>query len=210
MPRLAAAPLAVWAAAPGFTGAAAVGVWACAERMAIEEAASEATPPRNERLVWVTARDGRRRGPRKSSGGRDRPGSGYTPAAMTLLDWLVVLAYFAAAVRGGVVGHPQRTGHRRRLLPGRPQPRLVRRRRVDLRLEHRLGAPRRPGRRRRHERRRARALRAARLVPAGARLGARAVLPAVARLHDAGVPRAALLAGVALGAVADLAGRATS
>ena len=126
---------------------------------------------------------------------------------MTLLDWLVVLAYFALlfAVAWWVIRSGQ--GHRRRLLPGRPQPRLVRRRRVDLRLEHRLGAPRRPGRRRGHQRRRARALRAARVVPAGARLGAGAVLHAVARLHDAGVPRAALLAGVALGPVADLAGR---
>ena len=62
----------------------------------------------------------------------------------------------------------------------------------------------------RDERRRAGALRAARLVPAGARLGARALLHALARVHDARVPRAALLGDGALGALAHLARRATS
>jgi len=62
MPLRATAPPADWAAGPGFTGADAVGVWACAGRIAIDEAASEATPPRKVRLVWVTERD--RRGPR--------------------------------------------------------------------------------------------------------------------------------------------------
>src|SRR6185436_2392299 len=80
MPFRATGPPAAWAAAPGVTGAAAVGVWPCAGRTAIEEAASEATPPRKVRLVWVTARDRRRRRPPKSSLRRDRPGSGYTPA----------------------------------------------------------------------------------------------------------------------------------
>ena len=126
---------------------------------------------------------------------------------MATLDWLIILAYFAVlpGLTWWVIRKGQ--GHRRRLLPGRPQPRLVHRRRVDLRVEHRLGAPGRPGRLGRHERRGAGALRAARLVPARARLGARALLHALAGLHDAGVPRAALLAGGALGAVDHLARR---
>jgi beta-glucosidase len=84
----------------------------------------------------------------------------------------------------------------RRLLPGRPQHRLVHRRCLAVRLEHRLRAPGRPGRHRRRERRGRRAVRDPRLVhPAAARLGVRVVLPAQRRLHHAGVPRAALLAG---------------
>ena len=94
-----------------------------------------------------------------------------------------------------LVGCQQEQGHRRRLLPGRPQSGLVDHRRLDFRLQHRLRAHRRPGRFRREGRRGARALRAARLVSAGPGVGLRAVLHALARLHDAGVPRAALLGG---------------
>ena len=80
----------------------------------------------------------------------------------------MVAALLRRPARRRVVGGPQEQGHRRRLLPGRPQPGLVDRRRLDLRLEHRLGAHRRPGRLGRRRRRRDGALRAARLVPAGA------------------------------------------
>ena len=64
---------------------------------------------------------------------------------MTTIDWLVVLAYFLASPAHRL-GHEAQQGHGRRLLPGQPRPRLVHRRRVDLRVEHRLGAPGRPGR----------------------------------------------------------------
>ena len=65
---------------------------------------------------------------------------------ITGIDWLVIALYFC--ILGGVAWWVIRNeqGHRRRLLPGRPQPRLVGHRRVDLRLEHRLRAHRRPGR----------------------------------------------------------------
>ena len=52
-------------------------------------------------------------------------------------------ALFRHPAGRGLVGRPQEQGHRRRLLPGRPQPGLVGHRRLDLRLQHRLGAHRR-------------------------------------------------------------------
>ena len=104
-----------------------------------------------------------------------------------------------------LVGRPPGQGHRRRLLPGRAQPGLVGHRRLHLRLQHRLGAHRRPGRVGRQGRRGDGALRAARLVPAGAGVGVRAVLRPLAGLHHAGVPRTALLHRLALRAVHRLA-----
>ena len=59
---------------------------------------------------------------------------------MTTLDWLIIAALLRAAARRRLVGDPAQQGHRRRLLPRRPQSGLVRRRRVDLRVEHRLRA----------------------------------------------------------------------
>ena len=114
-------------------------------------------------------------------------------------------ALLRRARRRRLLGGVEEQEHRRRLLPGRPQPRLVDHRRLDLRVEHRLRARRRPRRLGRPGRRRDGALRAARLVPAAARLGVRALLHALAGLHDAGVPGAAFLAGVALRAVDRLA-----
>src|SRR5829696_1245427 len=111
MPRFAGVAPAVWAAAPGVTGAAAVGVWACAERIAIEEAASEATPPRNVRLVWVTTRDRRRRGPRKSSLSRGGPAPGIDSARHGVPRLARRAGLLRPAVRSGVVGHSQRKGH---------------------------------------------------------------------------------------------------
>src|SRR5216117_561741 len=108
--------------------------------------------------------------------------------------------------RGAHVLGPEATSrHRRRLLPGEPSPRLVRRGRVDLRVQHRLRASRGPGRRRSDERRGPGALRAARLVSARAGMGHGAVLRAHHGVHDARVPRAALLPRGALGALDHLA-----
>ena len=126
---------------------------------------------------------------------------------MSGLDWIVIGLVLRAAAGIHVVVGPAEPRHGGRLLPRRPQSRLGRGRRLDLRLEHRLGASRRPRRRRRDQRRGAGPLRTARLVSAGARLGDGAVLPAVRRVHDAGVPRAPLLAGGAHGPLAHLAGR---
>src|SRR3989449_5620144 len=111
------------------------------------------------------------------------------------------------AARARLVGHPPPQGNRGRLLPRWSQPGLVRRRRVDLRLQHRFRTSRRPRGFRRAERRGARALRVAPVVPAFARLGVHPVLHALARLYDARVPRTALLPGVAVGSLADLARR---
>src|SRR5438094_768109 len=108
--------------------------------------------------------------------------------------------------RGAHVLGPETTPrHRRRLLLGEPPPRLVRRGRVDLRVQHRLRASRGPGRGRGDERRRAGALRAARLVPPRARVGDGTVLRPHHGVHHAGVPRAALLPRGPLGALAHLA-----
>ena len=112
-------------------------------------------------------------------------------ASMTPLDWLMIVVVLRAPPGAHVVVGPEKPEYGGRLLPGRPRPGVGRGRRLDLRVEHRVGAPRRPGRRRRDERRGAGALRAARVVPARPGLGAGAVLSALARLHDAGVPRAA-------------------
>ena len=107
--------------------------------------------------------------------------------------------------RRGVVGRSAGAGHRGRLLPGRAQSGLVARRRLHLRVEHRVRARRRTGRIRRDRRRRAGPLRAARLVPARARLGVRAVLHAVDGLHDAGVPGTPVLGALAVRPVRRLA-----
>src|SRR5437762_2133730 len=108
--------------------------------------------------------------------------------------------------RGAHVLGPETTPrHRRRLLLGEPPPRLVRRGRVDLRVQHRLRASRGPGRRRSDERRGPGALRAARLVSARAGLGHGAVLRTHHGVHDARVPRAALLPRGALSALDHLA-----
>ena len=53
-----------------------------------------------------------------------------------------------ASRRTGLDGRPPDPQDGRRLFPGRPESRLARRRRLDLRLEHRLGAPRRSRRHR--------------------------------------------------------------
>ena len=104
-----------------------------------------------------------------------------------------------------LVGRFEEQGHGGGLLPRGPQSGLVDHRCLDLRLQHRLRAHRRPRRVGREGRRGAGALRAARLVSAGARLGVRAVLLADAGLHDAGVPRAALLGRLAVRALNRLA-----
>ena len=98
-------------------------------------------------------------------------------------------------------------GHDDRLLPRRAQPKLVRRRLLPARVEHRLRAHRRPRRQRRHERHGDGALGAARVDHADARLGVRAVLLPLGRVHDAGVPRAPLRQPVAVDVVDRLARR---
>ncbi|MCK7527564.1 MAG: hypothetical protein MZV64_63140 [Ignavibacteriales bacterium] len=109
--------------------------------------------------------------------------------------------------RPGLEGHAPEAEDLRRVLPGRPQPRLAHRRRLHLRLEHRRRAPRRPGRLGRDRRRGHGPLRAPRLVPARPGLGHGAVLHALEGLHHARVPGAALLAGRPDGPVAHLARR---
>ena len=66
--------------------------------------------------------------------------------SMTTLDWLIILAYFAGlgCLTWWVVSKNKDT--RGGLLPGGPQSRLVDHRRLDLRLQHRLRAHRRPRR----------------------------------------------------------------
>ena len=127
--------------------------------------------------------------------------------AVTTLDWIALGGVLRAPAGADLVVDPPQPRHRGRLLPRRPASRLGGGGRLDLRLEHRLRASGGAGRLRCYERRGARPLRAARLVPARARLGDGAVLPALGRLHDARVPRAPLLARGALGAVAHLARR---
>ena len=124
---------------------------------------------------------------------------------LTALDWLMIAALLRRAALRGMVGRPKEEGYGRRLLSRRAQPGLGRHRRIDLRVEHRLGAHRRTGRLGRHQRRRDGALRTARLVPAGAGVGVRAVLHAVDGVHDAGVPGAALQRRLAVRAVDRLA-----
>ena len=126
---------------------------------------------------------------------------------MTGLDWVVVLLYFAglAGVTWWVMSQSRDTADDY-FLAGRNLGWFVVGASIfasNIGSEHLVGLAGSG----RHQRRGAGALRAARVVPAGARLGVRAVLHAVARLHDAGVPRAAVLAGGALGALAHLAGR---
>ena len=65
---------------------------------------------------------------------------------MVAIDWVVVARLFRPDPGPGLVGHSAEQGHRHGLLSGRSPPGLVRCRRVDLCLEHRLGAPRGPGR----------------------------------------------------------------
>ena len=124
---------------------------------------------------------------------------------LTTADWLVIAAYFI--VLYAVVFRYSATNRREpdRVLPRRPQCRLVHRRRVDLRDEHRLRASRGACRQRRIGRVSRGAVRAHRGVrAASARLAVRAVLPALRRVHDARVPRSALLLGRALLSRGDL------
>ncbi len=127
-----------------------------------------------------------------------RPRRGSTRDGLGLADHSAVLR---PAARTHLVGGSDEPGHRRRLLSRQPQPGLVHRRGVHLRLQHRLRAPRRSRRRGRDERRGPRPLRAARVVSARARLGVRSVLLALDGVHDARVSGAALLSARALGAL---------
>ena len=64
---------------------------------------------------------------------------------LTALDWAMVAAYFLAGLRrrDGRVGQERHARIRRRLFPQQPQRRLVHRRVVAVRLQHRRRAPRR-------------------------------------------------------------------
>ena len=120
---------------------------------------------------------------------------------LTEIDWIVIAIYFAIllVVAWWVVKKGKDSAADYFL--GRPQSRLVDHRRVDLRVEHRLGARRRTGGSGRHQRRCAGPLRTARLVLAGAGLGLRSVLHALHGLHHAGVSGAALQLQLALRAL---------
>ncbi len=105
----------------------------------------------------------------------------------------------------GLVGRLQEQGHGGGLFPRRAELELVDRGGLDLRLEHRLRARRRPGRLGGQGRRGHGPLRTACLVPAAAGLGLRALLRPLAGLHHAGVPGTAVLDELALRALDRLA-----
>ena len=99
---------------------------------------------------------------------------------ITALDWTMIAMYFGVllCVAWWVV-RKSKDNAADYFLAG-PQPGLVDHRRFHLRLQYRFRAHRRTGRQRRHQRCGHGALRTARLVPAGAGVGLRALLHALA------------------------------
>ena len=156
--------------------------------------------------MWVTARDRRGRPRRKSSARSGRPTPfGIHPPAMTLLDWLVVLAYFALlfAVAWWVIRSGRDTADDYSLAGRNLGWFVVGASIFASNIGSSTSSAWPAGR---HRRRRARALRAARLVPAGpAGCWCRSTSGRAStrcRSSSSGA-----FAGVALGPVAGVAGR---